>query len=71
MDRYGHDTVMLWVVEIMMTSPDVDNGKPGTLKSFDCLLSGDPGEFHAITASLSFTSTSTGTGFFRMDNVSI
>ena len=58
-------------MEIMMTSSYVDKGKPGTLEGFDGLFSGYPGKLHATTGSLSFTSTSTGTGFFRMDNVSI
>jgi hypothetical protein len=55
----------------VMTSSHVDQGKPGVLEGFDSLFPGYPGEFHATTASLSFTSTSTGTGFFRRDNVSI
>jgi hypothetical protein len=71
MDRHGHDAVISGMVENMMTSPDMDKGKPGTLEGFDYFLTGYPGEFHATTGSFNFTSTSTGTGFFRRDNVSI
>ena len=54
MDRHGHDAVMFRVVEIVMTSSHVDQGKPGVLEGFDSLFPGYPGEFHATTASLKF-----------------
>jgi hypothetical protein len=55
----------------VMAPPDMDKGKPGTLEGFNCLATGYPGKLHAITGSFNFTSTSTGTGFFRIDKVSI
>lgn len=71
MDWYGHDTVIPRVVKIVMAPPDMYKGKPGPLEGFDCLPTGDPGKLHATTGSFSFTSTSTGTGFFRIVRVSI
>lgn len=71
MHRHSHDTVMPGVVKIMMASPYMDKRKAGTLEGLHYLVTGHPGESHATTGSFNFTSTSTGTGFFRIDNVSI
>ena len=71
MHRHRNDAVMAGMVKIVMAAPDMDQGKSGTLEDFDYLITGDPGEFHATTGSFNVTSTSTGTGFFRIDNVSI
>jgi hypothetical protein len=57
--------------EIMMASPDMDKGKTGTLEGFNYVITGHTGKFHATTGSFTVPFTSTGTGFFRIDNVSI
>jgi hypothetical protein len=70
-NRHSHDAVMLGVMEIVVAPPDMDKREAGTLEGFDSLFTGHPGKLHATTGSFSFTSTSTGTGFFRMVRVSI
>jgi len=59
--RDGDDNVALWMIEIMMTSPDANPLKTGSLESTDRLLAGGSREFH-IPALPAFTGTETSTG---------
>jgi hypothetical protein len=69
--RNGNDAVMPRMVEIMMAPAYMDKRVPGTLERFNGTFASYPGNLHATTVSFSLTSTSTGTGFFRMASVSI
>jgi hypothetical protein len=44
--RDGDDNVALWMIEIMVASPDANRLKTGYLESADHLLTGGSREFH-------------------------